>query len=142
MSCSGLNSLLGSHQRWARPLNFASSAGSRFNMERQYRPVGSAILQSVLPEACAGGQIGGVEQGERAGPDPRLPRNPYVADLVASDDMEQVRQRIVTGRMLERGEVDGDGVGLLAGYERTDFALQAERRSATQGRHAQGARSG
>ena len=56
MSCSGLNSLVGSHQRCASALNLASSAGSALRC--------SWSLQAILPVARPRGEVLRVDAGE------------------------------------------------------------------------------
>ncbi|CRR41992.1 hypothetical protein PAERUG_E16_London_17_VIM_2_04_14_05327 [Pseudomonas aeruginosa] len=75
------------------------------------------------------GQAAIVEQLPAADPD--------VADAVAAAGVDELRNRVVDRLLGQAGEVEGDQVGGLAGFQGADQALQAQGASAVQGRHAQ-----
>src|SRR5690348_1630377 len=125
MSCRGLKSLAGSHQRCARALNLASSAGSTLSMSlstgggkvwfaelANARP-SSGSRQPVLPGMRDRGKLVRIERDEPLVEENAFAADPDVGDLIAARDVHQVRDRIVAGRMLERTKVHRDGIGLL-----------------------------
>src|SRR6266581_4273570 len=92
---------------------------------KRYR-TGSLILQAFLPHPRAGGQLETVEQRECAVADETLSRDPHVGHLIAANHVDEVGDRIVTGRVLELSEANGDRIGLLARHERSDGGVETE----------------
>src|SRR3990172_10010551 len=118
MSCSGLNSLPGSHQRCASSLNLAISAGSTLIM---------LTPDAVVPERGLGQHFVGVYGGQITVVHHEFPVDPDVADVLASGGVDQMRLRIVARRKLGPGKPHRRDVGAFPGLQRADRLVQAER---------------
>ena len=162
MSCNGLNSPVGSHQRCASAPNFASSAGSALSMVSitrtmadgwketrcRWRKVDSTSPARVAAAAGGPARSGCARRARRCrrawgGFCHNAPaRDPGVADLIAAGDVNEVRHRVIAGRVRYRAQIDCDQIRLLAGFDRSDFTIESERARAVQRRHLKRLRGG
>src|SRR5436190_1991913 len=99
MSCSGLNSLVGSHQRCASWLNFSSSTGSTLATPDLLRPRRSSLCE-----------LARIESGERAVFHAQAAVYPDVRDVLASSRVHEMRSRVVERREFEVGQPHGGDV--------------------------------
>src|SRR5947209_5802519 len=130
MSCNGLNSLFGSHQRWASAEKRASSAGSAFAI--MAREAIRRSLEAGLPHLRARQQRRFVEGCELPLAQHRATADPGVRDIGARGDMHQMGYRIVHRLAVYAAEIDGDDVRLLARLQRSDVLRQPKRLRTTQ----------
>src|SRR5262245_42400139 len=136
ISCSGLNSARGSHQRCASSLNFSSSRGSAFCIDSETRewrletrrrvtitrillgPVSNpqslisnlpsrvSALDLFLPPRGFRGELGGIKAGQASMLQLELARHPHVAHMLSPGGVDQVRHRVETRSDVRRTEVD------------------------------------
>src|SRR5258708_13937229 len=140
ISCSGRNSLVGSHQRCASALNFASSAGSTFAVttlsptlsqgrgsERgtRFREMGPSCNASLPPSRLVL-EVLFVQVHEAAAGDACATPHPYVRHMLPPVGVDEMRDRVKAREGLERGKVHRREGGRLARSDRADLALQAQ----------------
>src|ERR1051325_10199320 len=99
MSCRGLKSLAGSHQRCASALNLASSPGSTLSMsvsrgKVESLDVANARLSSGSPKTVLPGprdraKLVRIERDKRLAEKNALAADPDVGDLIAARDVHQ-----------------------------------------------------
>src|SRR5262245_60112711 len=143
MSCSGLNSEPGSHQRWASWLNFSSSTGSTLIIYQlpdvSYQPsayrkanslaAGSRRLASdlVLPVRRLGRELARVESRQLPVVDDTLAVDPDVGHVLAAGGIDEMRKRVIARPQLGRFQADGGYVCALPRRERSDAVFQSQR---------------
>src|SRR3569832_1532213 len=146
MSCSGLYSLCGSHQRMADCSNLATSAGSTLALYivmtvfQSLLSIESAYL--LLPRRGLRLERVFVERGERAVLEQVAARDPHVRDLVAASGVHQLRDRKIQRLRLDVAEAHRRDIRRLARRERAGLIVDAQRLRAVERRHAQRGRGG
>src|SRR6185295_9674668 len=126
ISCSGLNSLVGSHQRCASALNLASSAGSKLAvvmLGTDYNSRSRCSLscsQFFLPPARLFLQVALVDIREFAPVEPRAPVDPRMRHVFAAGGVNEMGHRVIARERLRRREFHRDQVRRLARRDRAD----------------------